>query len=506
MDSMSADKEDDGKGGMIPRGPKIKVMHIITRFDKGGSAENTFLTVRDLDKDRYDVVLAVGGAPPVPSPGPSGDPEAAAIEAHIASLHGMGVRLVRLPRLVRELHPVSDLAALLSLVCLIRRERPVIVHTHTSKAGILGRWAAWLCRVPVLVHTPHGHVFWGYFGFWRTRLFVLLERGTAWITTALITLTEEEKTDHIRFRIAPAEKCTVIHSGVDLEPFSRVSAQRTPKGCGTAAASGFSTGFSVPWTGETGKEHRAVPGGTDGQAIQGIRERLAIPPATPLLATAGRLTAVKGQDTLIRAVAELRRRGEEVSLLILGEGELRRDLEALAARLGAEASVFFLGWRPDVAQVLAACDVFCLPSRNEGMGRVLVEAMALGKPIVASDIGGIRDLVSSGENGLLVPPGDVAAWAAALVRLHRDPEERRRMGEAGRRRAPRYSAEEMLRALDGLYRNLLRETSGGASCAKNGRHGRGGRAEKRRPVGREGWARRGSAGGQEGGKGWIGKS
>ncbi len=142
-------------------------------------------------------------------------------------------------------------------------------------------------------------------------------------------------------------------------------------------------------------------------------------------------------------------------LILLGEGELRQELEQLTIDLGIAENVRFLGWRSDVARVMSACDIFCLPSRNEGMGKVLVEAMAMGKPIVASDIGGIKDLVLHGENGLLVPVGDVAAWAEAIARLCRDPEERRRMGEAGRMIAPRYSSDEMIKMIDQLYGKLL---------------------------------------------------
>ncbi len=202
---------------MNPTCNKIKVLHVITRFDKGGSAENTFLTVRDLDKARYDVVLIKGeGASP---PGNSEDLEARAVEANIAAARKHHVRLICLCHLVRDIQPFSDLAAFFSLLGIIRREKPHIVHTHTSKAGILGRWAAYFCRVPIIVHTPHGHVFWGYFHPRQTRLFILLERWTARITTAIVALTPQEKEDHLHLRIAPEKKFTVIHSGVDLGTF-----------------------------------------------------------------------------------------------------------------------------------------------------------------------------------------------------------------------------------------------------------------------------------------------
>ena len=395
---------------MNPPCNKIKVIHVITRFDKGGSAENTFITVRDLDKARYDVVLVKGASPP----GNSGDLEIEAVQANVNTVRRHHVRLICLRHLVRDLQPFSDLATFFSLLRIFRREKPHIVHTHTSKAGILGRWAAWFCRVPIIVHTPHGHVFWGYFKSWQTRLFILLERWTAKVTTAIVTLTPQEKEDHIRFRIGPEEKITVIHSGVDLQTF---------------------------------QADRYQPSET--------KVLLGIPPEMTVVGTVGRLTPVKGQEVLIRAASELIRRGEKIFLVLLGDGELRRDLEELSLRLDIAEFVRFLGWQPDVARVMAAFDIFCLPSRNEGMGKVLVEAMAMGKPIIASSVGGIPDIVRSGENGILVPVGDAAAWAEAIIRLCRDSEKRRRMGDAGMQMAPRYNSEEMIKRIDRMYGKLL---------------------------------------------------
>ncbi|MBU2026971.1 MAG: glycosyltransferase, partial [Proteobacteria bacterium] len=304
------------------------MIHVITRFDKGGSAENTFITVRGLDKARYDVVFIKGeGASPR---GDSGDLETEAVEANIVAAREHHVRLICLRHLVRDLHPFSDMAAFFSLIRIIGREKPHIVHTHTSKAGILGRWAAYFCRVPIIVHTPHGHVFWGYFHPRQTRLFILLERWTARITTAIVTLTPQEKEDHLRFRIAPEEKFSVIHSGIDLGTF-------------------------LP--------DRSQPAET--KAVLGI------PPEMTVVGTVGRLTAVKGQEVLIRATSELIRQGEKIFLVLLGDGELRLDLEQLTLRLDIAEYVRFLGWQPDVARIMAVFDIFCLPSRNEGMGKVL---------------------------------------------------------------------------------------------------------------------------------------
>lgn len=387
--------------------PSLKVLHIITRFDKGGSAENTFLTAAHRDGGRYEVRLVTGQQDENTS-----NNEKSAIEKNIAALREKGVPLIVCPHLVRELRPIADLTAFFSLCGIIRRERPDIVHTHTSKAGMLGRWAARLCRVPVVVHTPHGHVFQGYFGPVKTRLFVILERWTAKITDVLVMLTPQEMKEHLELRIAPPEKFTVIHSGVDME---ECDPERFPRSAG--------------------------------------RKVLRIDENKTVIGTVGRLTAIKGQDVLIRAAAELAKTRADVLLVILGAGELQGELEKQVQYSGISEIVRFLGWRPDVCRVMSAFDIFCLPSLNEGMGKVVVEAMAMGLPVVASDVGGIKNLVGDGENGLLVPPGNASALAAALDSMCNNPQKRRLMGASGRQKAPSYSAAAMVAKIEKLYQS-----------------------------------------------------
>jgi len=390
---------------------RVRVVHVITRFDKGGSAENTFLTLRGLDGRRYEGFLACG------SPGryPISPAEERAVEENLAALAALGVEVITLPHLVREIRPLSDLRAFVSLLGLFRRLRPVIVHTHTSKAGILGRWAAWLCRVPVIVHTPHGHVFWGYFGPAETRLFILFERLSALVTHRIITLTEQERRDHLRFRIAPAGRFTVIHSGVDL---SRLSPP-------------------------------------DDETLATVRAGLVIPPHGVIIGTVGRLTGIKGHDTLLEAAARIRAECDDLYLVFIGDGELREDLENRAKGLGLADRVVFTGWRRDVAPLLALFDIFVFPSLNEGMGKAVVEAMAMGKPVVASRIGGIVDLVEDNVNGLLVPPGDPAALAEAVLSLLRDGKRRVAMGKEGLKRAVNLGDRTMVERLGKVYEELL---------------------------------------------------
>ena len=392
--------------GMTSERRKIKVLHIITRFDKGGSAENTYLTLIGLSRAGYDLILVTGPS----DESQSGEREREAVRANLERAERAGIRIVRIRGLVRNMKPGGDLSAFLELLRVVRVEKPRIVHTHTSKAGILGRWAAWLCRVPVIVHTPHGHVFWGYFGLLETKLYVTLEKITARITDRIVALTGQERDDHLRFRVAPPEKFVTIHSGVDLSRFDAALYDRSK-----------------------------------------IRIELDIPPGDLVVGTAGRLTPVKGHVHLIAAAAKILAVHPDTTFVLLGDGELKGRLIEQAEALGLAGKVRFPGWRPDVAAVMSAFDVFVLPSLNEGMGRVLVEAMALSKPVVASRTGGIKDLVADGSNGLLVPPGDAGDLADAILRLLGDAALRAAMGGEGRRRAEIYSAERMVEKIEELY-------------------------------------------------------
>ncbi|MBP8980267.1 MAG: glycosyltransferase family 4 protein [Syntrophobacterales bacterium] len=388
---------------------RVRVVHIITRFDKGGSAENTFLTLRDLNPQRYRQFLLCG-------PPDAAGKEGQAVADNLAVLAQRDVEVIIVPSLMREVDPLCDLKAFFQLRSLLLRLRPALCHTHTSKAGILGRWAAKTARVPIVVHTPHGHIFWGYFGPLRTRLFVLLERVTAKLTDRIITLTRQELEDHLRFRIAPPEKFTVIHSGVALERFSQIISPVPPS----------------EW-------ERDIP--TDAFVI----------------GTVGRLTAIKGQRFLLEATAKLKNEIPELFCLIVGDGELRQELETLAVTLGIGKRVIFPGWRRDVANYIAVMDLFVMPSLNEGMGRTVVEAMAAEKAIVASDVGGLKDLVTPGVNGLLIPPGDEEALTAAIKQLYKNPERRRSMGQNGRMKANTFSSTAMIKKIDELYTELLKE-------------------------------------------------
>lgn len=381
----------------------MRVLHIITRLDRGGSADNTLLSCIGQRRRGCEVTLAAGPGLTEESP-------------LRAQAEAKGVKLVRVPSLVRAIRPHLDLAALWACHRLIRKGRFDLVHTHTSKAGIVGRMAARLaggCRV---VHTPHGHVFYGYFGPFVTRLFVWAERLMARWTDALITLTDREAEEHLALGVGRPGQFVTIFSGVPL-----------PEG----------------------------PASTPPGDLPARRRALGLPPEGLLIGSVGRLDRVKGHATLVRAFAEVLPRHPGAHLILTGEGEERAAHETLAAGLGVSERVWFLGWRRDVAELLEVMDLFVLPSVNEGMGRAVVEAMAAGLAVVATRVGGVPQMVNDGVTGLLVPPEDPAQLATAIDRLLSRPEEREAMGRAGRSEAPSFSAEAMCERTDALYRRLL---------------------------------------------------
>ena len=394
---------------------KIRVIHVLTRFDKGGSAENTYLTCLGLDPALYDIQLVVGAS----EESGMGPEERACVEENLARLRARGVKILTLAGLVRRVSPVNDLVTLFALWRLFCRERPRIVHTHTSKAGILGRWAARLAGVPVVVHTPHGHVFWGYFGPARTRFFILLEKLSALVTDRLVMLTEQEKLDHLRVGIAPEERFVTIHSGVDLAPLAAAKAARSE-----------------------------------------ARRELGIPEGAFAVGTVGRLTAVKGPGVLLEAARTVIERHPRSVFVFLGAGEMLEALQEKAAAMGIESRIRFAGWRPDAARMMSALDCFAFPSINEGMGKALVEAMALEKPVVASRVGGMIDLVDDGVNGFLVPPSDPGELADRILFYLENPETARRMAAKAAGTAAAYGAAAMVRKIESLYAEFAPRPAG----------------------------------------------
>lgn len=373
----------------------MKILHVITRLVHGGAQLNTVMCCAEQARRGHQVTLMTGT-----ETGPEG--------SLLEHARQQGFRLIELPSMVRRLHPVLDALALLEIYRLLG-EGFDVVHTHTSKAGILGRAAARLRRVPVVVHTPHGHIFHGYFNPAKERFFLLLERAAARLCHCQVMLTQGDLNDHLAARIGPEEHFLVIPSGVDLNDFA--PGPQTP-------------------------------------------EALGLPPDRLLVGTVLRLVPVKGIFDLLDAFALVSRRFPDCHLAVAGDGPLRAEFEERVCALGLGDKITLLGHLQPVAPFLRTLKLFVLPSHNEGMGRAVVEAMAVGLPVLATRIGGLPDLVEEGANGRLVAPKSPDELAHAWSEMLASPEQLTAMGQASLRRAHAFSAEVMYDRLERLYDTL----------------------------------------------------
>jgi glycosyltransferase involved in cell wall biosynthesis len=382
---------------------RIRVLHIITRLIVGGAQENTMLTAALLDPDRYTVDVLSG-----PQTGPEG--------SLIEEVRTRGVPLTIEPALVREVNPLKDATALIALARLIRRGRYDIVHTHSSKAGILGRWAAHLAGVPIIVHTVHG---WGHHERQHPLVrcfYILLERVTQRFTDRLIVVSPRNIQKGLAGGIGTPEKYITIRSGIELARFQHPSRQR-----------------------------------------EAVRADLGVPSGSAVVGTVTRLSPQKAPLDFVTAAAHVAMQRPDIHFVIVGDGPLRADVTAQVAALSLTDRVHLTGLRRDVPDLMHSFDVFALTSLWEGLPRVLPQAMAAGLPIVATAVDGNAEAVTDGVNGFLTPPGDSQAMAAALLRLLGAPAMSRQMGEAGRTRAEEFSARKMVNDIAALYEVLLAE-------------------------------------------------
>ena len=335
-----------------------------------------------------------------------------------------GIEAAHVDDLVRPISPLRDVRAFWRIYRALRRWQPEIVHTHMAKAGAIGRLAALAynrTRGPGprarLVHTYHGHVFEGYFGSPSTRLFLAIERWLARRTDALIAISPQVKQELLdTYRVGRESQIRLIPLGFNLERLLALAD-------------------------DDRKEARAA---------------LEIPEQAIVVTTVGRLTAIKQHSLFLETAARLRQRSDRFVFLIVGDGELRSQLQRTAERLGIESRVRFLGWRGDLQNIYGATDVFVLTSRNEGTPVALIEAMAAATASVSTDVGGVRDVITTPEAGTLVTFGDVSAMVEAVMRFAESPALRAGVGSAAREVVRRRFELKRLHAdITRLYRELL---------------------------------------------------
>ncbi|PYO94574.1 MAG: hypothetical protein DMD62_04850 [Gemmatimonadetes bacterium] len=391
----------------------VRVVQAIARLNIGGAASHVVLLSAGM-RARYPCVLATGKKSPH-----EGDMTPFA--------HEHGVTLTRVPGLTRTIGLIGDLRAFWFLWRLCRRLKPDVVHTHTAKAGTLGRLAAWLAGVPVRVHTFHGHVFRKNFPGWRTAIYIAIERLLARITSRIIAISPRQSEDLRRILRVPDERLATIPLGYDLRAFSA-----------------------------TGREEQATAG------RQRFRAAVEAAEQDTVITMVGRLTAIKNQALALRAFATLARDGLHSPLLVLvGGGEDESSLRALARALGIADRVRFAGWwtGDNLPAVYHGSEIIALSSRNEGTPVCLLEAVACGRAVVATDVGGVADVLEDGRLGVMVPPESVAHFAAALRRVL-NPVERERFERADRSSLiARYGLERMVADVSALYDALISQNS-----------------------------------------------
>jgi glycosyltransferase involved in cell wall biosynthesis len=378
---------------------------VIARLNMGGPAIHVVNLAAGLETRGYHTTLVAGSL--------------ARGEDSMAFLaERLGVTVVSVPEIQREVSVVHDARSVLRLAALIRNERPHILHTHTAKAGAIARAAALIAgraRPPVVLHTFHGHVLKGYFDTGRTAVFRQVERTLARASDVLVAVSPEVRDELVELGVAPREKFAVVRLGIPLE--ERLG---------------------------------------DGTADSDYRRLYGIGKEAFVVGWVGRMTGVKDTGAVLEIVRAIRERGVDAVLCMVGDGPDRERLEQLAHDLGIARECFFVGYQPDVAGYYRLFDAFVLPSVNEGTPVSAIEALASGTPVVANRVGGVPDVVRDAVDGYLVEPGDVEGAATGLATLAAHPELRRKLGEAGRARVlERYSVSRLVDDVDRLYRALL---------------------------------------------------
>jgi glycosyltransferase involved in cell wall biosynthesis len=389
-----------------PAPRSMRVLHVITRMIVGGAQENTLLTVQGLDRrPEYEVTLASGI-----DLGPEGSLLEQARDT---------VDLAVIPELARSIKPADDWRALAKLYRLIRARRYHVVHTHSSKAGVLGRIAAKLAGTPIIVHTLHSLVFHDYQPRLVNRTWWAIKKACAPLTDHYISVADAISEKAIAEGIAPRERFTTIYSGMELDWFLAFNGDRSS-----------------------------------------VRRELGIPEDAPVVGKVARLFPLKGHEQLLEAAPTIAAAAPDVRFLLVGDGTLQGYVRDRARAAGLEENFVFAGLvaRERMPATLAAMDILVHTSLREGIARALPQALAMGKPCVSVDLDGAPEVVFPGKTGYLVPPGDPAALADAVTTLLSDPELRAQMGRAGRELVdPAFRAETMVEQIAGLYQRLAAE-------------------------------------------------
>jgi glycosyltransferase involved in cell wall biosynthesis len=381
----------------------MKIVHVITRLIIGGAQENTLLTVEGLSRQYHDDVTLVTG----PAEGPEGDLFGRATE--------LGLKVEVVPELVRPIRPAVDAKAYLKLRAAFRHLKPEVVHTHSSKAGILGRAAAWHEQVPVVVHTIHGMPFGEFETPLKNRLYIALERWAARRCHAIVSVCDAMTTQALAAGVGRPDQFLTVYSGMDADAFLNPPRPR-----------------------------------------QDVRRELGLADDDVAFATVARLFELKGHDDIVAVATDVLASNPKVRFVWIGDGILRERLLADLERAGIRSSFILTGLVPParIPELLGAVDAVIHPSLREGLARVIPQAFLVGRPVISYDIDGAREVVLP-ETGILLNPRDLVGLRQAILTLAADPEKRALMGREGRARfAEQFRHETMTRQLRALYKRL----------------------------------------------------
>ncbi len=376
----------------------VSVAHIITKLELGGAQQNTLFTVSHLDPARFRPVLITG------------EPALLDHEANAIS----GIEFHQIHSLRRPIRPLADVQSLVSLTRLLAQIKPVIVHTHSSKAGILGRFAARFAHVPIIVHSVHG------FGFtpeqprFVQRMLVALERHTGRFTKRFFAVSEANRRLGMTLGIFSAERCVVVRSGVDLQSIRRTMVDAAAK-----------------------------------------KQELGLDPERPTIGTIAPFKSQKAPVDFVRMAALVHREQPHTQFVMVGDGELRQAVEEEIRRCGLSSACRLLGWRRDIPEIMRCLNVFVLTSRWEGLPRVYLESLASGVPVVGTRVDGAPEVIRDGINGYLLEPGDVNGLAERVVFLLAHPNHAKQMGRNAESVPPEFDIHEMVRQQEREYERLV---------------------------------------------------
>jgi glycosyltransferase involved in cell wall biosynthesis len=381
---------------------KYKVLHFITKLELGGAQKNTLYTVENLDRQSFKPILV------------SGANGFLVKEARLLP----EVKCYLLPCLKREPSPVNDFRTCLTLLKIFWQERPTILHTHSTKAGVIGRLLGKLVGIPIIIHTIHGFGFHPYQAYLKRIGYIFLEKIAGLVSDKLIAVSHENVKTGLKVGIGSMNKYEVIRSGIEIRPMKFLSPQEV-------------------------KQKKAQMGVKEDEKVVGM---------------IACFKPQKAPGDFVEVAQRVLREVKNVKFLLVGDGILRKNIEKKISRLGLSSDIFLLGWREDVREIIQCLDVMVLTSLWEGLPRVILEAFSCGKPVVATAVDGSREIIKPGVNGFLSAPRDVKKMAEKVIFLLRNPQEAKRLGKAGQKSLyPEYEIKVMVKKLEELYQKLINE-------------------------------------------------